>query len=75
MAGRVRPLGTKAALETPICEIVTVAEPVFVSVSLRLAELPRARLPKFKLAGEAAIVPLADIPEPLNATVALVDEL
>jgi len=71
-AGNDNPLALNAALETPACEIVTLLVPVLVRVSVKVPELLGGRLPKLRLAGEAAIRPVAEIPEPVNATLAVV---
>ena len=71
IAGSDKPLTVNAALDTPACETVRVVVPVLVRVSVKVCELPNRRLPKVRLAGEAAIWPVAEIPDPDNATVAV----
>lgn len=72
LAGRDKPLAVNAALDKPTCETVTLVVPVLVRVSVKLCELPGGRFPKLRLAGKAEIRPAAEIPEPDNATVAVV---
>jgi hypothetical protein len=45
----------KAELETLVPEMVTLALPVFVRVSINVCELPGRMLPKLTLVGDAAI--------------------
>jgi hypothetical protein len=73
-AGNDNPLALNAALDMPTCEIVTLLVPVLVRVSGKIWELPGGRLPKLRLADEAAIWPAAEIPEPVNATLVVVVE-
>ena len=63
-AGNDSPPTANAELETLVPEIVTLALPVFVSVSIRLCELPGRILPKLKLVDDAASRPVAAIPVP-----------
>jgi hypothetical protein len=72
LAGSDKPLVENAALDMAACEIVTLVVPVLFSVSLKVWELPGGRLPKTRLAGEAAIEPAAEIPDPDNARLAVV---
>ena len=61
-------------LDMLACEIVTLVVPVLVKVSFKVCEVPGARLPKVRLAGEPEIWPAPEIPEPDRDTVAVVEE-
>jgi len=71
-AGSDKPLAVNAALDKLACETVTLVVPVLVRTSVKVCEVPGRRLPKLRLAGKGAIWPAAEIPEPDNATVAVV---
>jgi hypothetical protein len=55
LAGNDRPPTVNAELETLVPEIVTLALPVFVTVSISVCELPGRILPKLTLVGDALI--------------------
>jgi len=61
------PLTEKPVPLAVTCETVTLALPVFLTVTLCEAELPTFTLPKLTLAGVAESVELAVTPVPLNA--------
>jgi hypothetical protein len=63
------PLAFTSCALTLICEIVTLALPPFVSVTVLTLELPALMLPKLKLVGLAESVTVAATPVPLTATV------
>jgi hypothetical protein len=67
VAGVASPLTLKAAPLSPICEIVSDAVPVFVTVKLWDFVWPSATLPKLKLAGETDNA--ACVPVPVSAIV------
>ena len=71
-AGRGKPLAVNAPFDMPLCEIVTLVVPVLVRVSVKVCEVPGARLPKVRLAGEAVIWPEAETPEPDKAAVLVI---
>jgi hypothetical protein len=60
---------TSVAL-TLTCEIVRLALPLLVMVTLLVVELPAAMFPKLKAVGVAVMVTVAARPVPLRATVA-----
>ncbi len=55
LAGSDKPLTVNAPLDMAACETVTLAVPLLFRVSVKVWEPPAGRLPKLRLAGEAAI--------------------
>ena len=55
-----------------ICERVKLELPVFLSVTASFSEFPMLSLPKFKLEGDAVMVRVATVPDPLKGIVSSV---
>ena len=72
LTGSIKSLNVNALLDTEACDTVTLVFPLFVRVSVNVLDPPAVRLPKFRIAGEGAILPSPSargIPEPDRATV------
>ena len=67
--GVVIPLAVTSVAVTVIWEMVTLALPLLVSVTVLALELPALTFPKLKLVGLADIVTVAATPVPLNDTI------
>jgi hypothetical protein len=68
LSGVVSPLAVKPLPETASCEMLTLALPVFVSVTGWLLLLPTCTPPKFRLPGLALSFRVAAVPLPLSGT-------
>ena len=66
------PTTAKALPETVACEMLTVAVPVFLMVTLCVAALPAATVPKLRLLGVADRVPEPGGSPPVTAGAGLV---
>jgi hypothetical protein len=73
ITGNDGPLNANAALDMLAPEIVAVALPVFVSVSVSVCEVPGRMVPKLRLGDDAAIWPMVPAPEsvPVATTIVL----
>jgi hypothetical protein len=72
ITGNDSPLKVNAALDMLVPEIVALALPVFVRVSVSVCALPGRMLPKLRLGADAAIWPMVPAPESVSVATIIV---